>query len=58
MEGIKKRHIQTSQALKTLKAALDNYQNRDAICSPEKKEYESITLALRDSVIKRFEYCF
>ena len=52
------KHKRLVQALATLQEAFDTFDAIDSLCSPDKKEKrEQLERALRDSVIKRFEYC-
>jgi len=49
------------QALKRFKEAINEYETLDSIIAPSHEHHEAISLGLRDSIIKRFEFsveCF
>ena len=58
MEELIKKHQALCLALETFQEALENYQDSGLFDFLGDEKKESIVRSLRDSIIKRFEYCF
>ncbi len=59
MDRLKQKHVQLTQALKTLEVSLTifNELQKHGVCCDKHGDYEEEYRIHRDSVIQRFEYC-
>ncbi len=57
MDKVKNKYKRMLDALTTFQEALENFDQLDQLCEPNTEQFEKMQRALRDSVIKRFEYC-
>jgi nucleotidyltransferase substrate binding protein (TIGR01987 family) len=58
IEGLQKKYLKATNALATLKIALDDMKNVNTIAKNANEYPEKIYKTFRDSLIQRFEYTF
>jgi nucleotidyltransferase substrate binding protein (TIGR01987 family) len=57
MENVKKKHARLGQALETFRLAIRDFNNIDTFGVEEEEYQDRLHIALRNSVVKSFEYC-